>query len=137
MRVYLAATPERLRALAADGRVEGEWEGFAAVDAVRAELGALGDEELEYALAVAAGEASAALGVNAGAPGRRLVLVADVDPSAVTADPETPGSVTVRGQLELRGVEAVLANDGPDSVGVGSGDELGWYGVQEIADLLA
>jgi hypothetical protein len=137
MRVYLAATSDRLRSLADDRRADGEWQGFAAVDSVRATLGGLGDEELEYALTVAAGEASAALGSDAASPGRRIVIVADVDDTAVTVDPEAPGAVLVRGSIELAHVDAVLADEGPYSVGAGDGDDLGWYGAQEIANLLA
>jgi hypothetical protein len=137
MRVYLAATRDLLRTLADRGRADGDWQGFAALDSVRADLGGLGDEELEYALSVAAGEASAALGTEPAAPGRRLVLVVHVDDAAVSADPDVPGAVGVHGSIALADVDAILADEGPTSVGAGDGDELAWYGVQEIADLLA
>jgi hypothetical protein len=137
MRVYLAATADQLRALADGGRADGEWTGFALLESLRVELGGLGDEELEYALGVAAGEASAALGADVGRPGRRLVLVADVDDAAVTRDPEAPGVVVVRGEIALSDVDAILADEGPHSAGAAAGDELGWFAAQEIADLLA
>jgi len=129
MRVYLAATRPRLRDLAS-GTVDAEdWPGFAPLDAVRADLGGLGDEELEYALSVAAGEASAALGDDEAGPSRRLVVVAEVDDAAVTPDADIPGAVVVRGPITMADVDAILADDG--------GGELGWFGAQEIADLLA
>jgi hypothetical protein len=131
MRVYLSATREQLRALA-EGRSAGdEWTGFAPLDAVRAELGGLGGEELEYALSVAAGEASAALGSD-GQPGRRLVVVAEVDIASVRPDPDVPGAVVVRAPIALSDVDAILADEGS-----GAADELGWFAVPEIADLLA
>ncbi|HSS68323.1 MAG TPA: hypothetical protein VLK34_07205 [Nocardioidaceae bacterium] len=132
MRVYLAATRERLRALAGGANDGEEWTGFAPLDAVRAELGQLGDEELEYALSIAAGEASAALGADESRPSRRFVVVAEVDGGAVVADPDVPGAVFVHVPLALSDVDAILAEDQP-----GGGGELGWFGVQEIADLLA
>jgi hypothetical protein len=132
MRVYLAATSERLRELAEGRTGDDEWNGFAPLDAVGAELGGLGDEELEYALSVAAGEASAALGPHVGRARRRLVIVAEVDDASVTPDPDMPGAVAVRGPIALSDVEGILADDGSDV-----GDELGWFGAQEIADLLA
>jgi hypothetical protein len=137
MRVYLAATADQLRALAERGRADGDWPGFAPVDSLRAELGEIGEEELEYALGVAAGEASAALGAETERPGRRLVVVAHVDDAAVRRDADVPGGVVVDGPISLSEVEAILASEGPSTVGAGDGDELGWYGAQEIADLLA
>lgn len=137
MRVYLAATRDLLSRLAGDGRVDGEWTGFAPLESVRAGLGGLGDDELEYALGVAAGEASAALGGESGQARRRLVLVADVDETAVTEDRDVPGGVVVRGSIELSDVDAILADDDRDSIGAAAVDELSWFAVQEIADLLA
>jgi hypothetical protein len=137
MRAYLAATSSRLQTLAVERRVEGDWEGFAADDDVRAALNGPDDEELEYALSVAASEASAALGGDLEAPGRRFVVVVEVDPSRLSRDPDTPGAVVVTGPIELSEVDAVLASDGPRSSDGGDGEELGWYGVQEIGDLLA
>ena len=131
MRVYLAATREQLRALAEGRSAVDEWAGFAALDAVRAELGGMGDEELEYALSVAAGEASAALGSGEARRAPRLVVVAEVDSASVAPDPDVPGAVVVRTPIALSDVDAILADDGS------AGDELGWFAVQEIADLLA
>jgi hypothetical protein len=141
MRVYLAATRGRLRTLAAGESIDEPWEGFAPLDSVRAELGGAGDEELEYALSVAAGEASAALGTDEGSHGRRFVVVAEVADDAVHPDPDAPGAVLVRAPIALSDVEAILADE-PDRADGGyavmaTTDELGWFGVQEIADLLA
>jgi hypothetical protein len=111
--------------------------GFAPLESVRAALGGLGDEELEYALGVAAGEASAALGGGGDRPGRRLVLVAEVDDTAVTEDRDVPGGVVVRAPIGLSDVAAILADDDRDSAGAAAGDELSWFAAQEIADLLA
>jgi hypothetical protein len=56
-------------------------------------------------------------------------VVAEVDDAAVTPDPDIPGAVVVRGPITMADVDAILADDG--------GGELGWFGAQEIADLLA
>jgi hypothetical protein len=72
------------------------------------------DEESEYDTLVAAAEASAALGAR-----RRVVLVAEVD------DPD--GDVPFD---RLAAVHADVRDDAP------ADDDLGWYGVQEIPDLL-
>jgi hypothetical protein len=72
------------------------------------------DEESEYDALMAAADASAGLG-----GGRRVVLVAEVD----DADAEVPLD-------RLAAVHADTSDTArPD-------DDLGWYGVQEIPDLL-
>jgi hypothetical protein len=73
------------------------------------------DEESEYAALMAAAEASAELGGS-----RRVVLVAEVD----DADAEVP----------LDRLAAVHADTSDDA---GPEDDLGWFGVQEIPDLLS
>jgi hypothetical protein len=138
MRVYLAATAEQLRELA-DGRSpEQEWHGFAPLDTVRAALGGVGDEELEYALSVAAGEASAALGSDGVRAGRRFVVVAEFDERLVSPDRDAPGAVVVRAAIASSEVDAILAGESDGGVAAAAGEgELGWFGAQEIADLLA
>lgn len=126
MRVYLAATAEHIGALAADGEATGPWEGFAATPGLRAGLADVGDEDLEFALSVAAGEASAAMS----AEGRRFVVVADLDPSDVVPEPDTPGAVAVAVPLRLHQVDSVLAGESDDA------EALSWYATQEIADLV-
>jgi hypothetical protein len=72
------------------------------------------DEESEYSALVAAAEASAALGAA-----RRVVLVAELD------DPDAP--------VALARLAAVHADP---AAGADPDDDLGWYAVQEIPDLL-
>ena len=73
------------------------------------------DEESEYDALMAAAEASAELGGS-----RRVVLVAEVD----DADAELP----------LDRLAAVHVDTGDDAA---PDDDLGWFGVQEIPDLLS
>lgn len=139
MRVYVAATAGHLRELQETGRVSEDLVGFAATDALAAELADSSTDEVEYALSVAAAEASAALlGAGPAAPsGRRVVVVADLPDSDVEADPDTPGGVRVAAGMELGRVDAVLA----DTVDIASpadlANDLAWYATQEIGDLLA
>lgn len=74
------------------------------------------DEESEYAALVAAGEASAAL---LHGPGRRVVLVAEVD--------------DVDAAVAMEQVEAVHADTAD---GAAPDDDLAWFATQEIAHLL-
>ena len=92
------------------------------------------DEEWEYAaLMAAADEAAAALTEDD--PPRRVVLVAEVE--TVSEDPEST-EVTVDSAIGMRLVQALHADttdvdvSAPASLG-----DLGWFGVQEIPDLLA
>lgn len=110
MRVYVAATLDRLRAYAATGSVAADTDRFVAPDE---------DEESEYAALEAAAEASA--GMLPG-PGRRVVLVAEsADPDAV---------------VPLSKLEAVHADTEDVDPTAADLPELGWFATQEIPDLL-
>jgi hypothetical protein len=138
MRVYVAASAAMLAELADRGEVTGRLDGFAATEALRHELGDVADEELEFALSLAAGEASAALvGLDDAGRGRRFVLVADVDAESVSIDVETPGAVDIRGPVRLRQVAAVLADPADIALHAGISDDLAWFATQELTDLLA
>jgi hypothetical protein len=91
-------------------------------------------EEWEYAALMAAADDSAAALTEVDRP-RRVVLVADVED--VTEDHEST-AVTVDSAVPMRLVAAVHADtvDVDPSVPEGLGD-LGWFGVQEIADLIS
>jgi hypothetical protein len=78
-------------------------------------VAASADEESEYDALMAAAEGSAALGAD-----RRVVLVAEVD----DPDAEVPLD-------RLAAVHADTRDGAPPE------DDLGWFGVQEIPDLLA
>ena len=139
MRVYVAATASHLRELVDTGVVAEELVGFAATQALAAEFAGVSTDEIEYALSVAAAEASAALlGAGPAAPtGRRVVVVADLPESAVQVDPDMPGGVRVDAGLTLGQVDAVLAD--PDDIASPAdlGNDLAWYATQEMSDLLA
>ena len=139
MRVYVAATTSQLRELVETGTISAELVGFAATEALAAEFKDSSTDEVEYALSVAAAEASAALlGAGPAAPsGRRVVVVADLPESAVRPDPSTPGGVQVAEGLELRHVDAVLADPVDISSPADLTNDLAWYATQEISDLLA
>jgi hypothetical protein len=138
VRVYLAATAALLKELADHAQVAGPLEGFAATESLRRELGDVSDEDLEFALAIAAGESSAAMvGLDDPGRGRRFVLVADIDGADASADDATPGAVEVRGPVLLAQVDAVLADPEDIALHAGISDELAWFATQEIGDLLA
>ena len=90
------------------------------------------EDEWAYAALMAAADDSAAALTPEDIP-RRLVLVAEVDD--VTEEGESTG-VSVDTAIALRRLDAVLADTGdvdPTSTDLG---DLGWFGVQEIPDLL-
>jgi uncharacterized protein DUF6912 len=110
VRIYLPTTPEGLRRLRDDGSLPASAERYVAD----------GDsEEQEYAALMAAAADSAAL---LGGAGRRVVVVADV------ADPD--------GDVPLRDVAAVHADPEDRPAGADPDDDLAWYAVQEIDELL-
>ncbi len=136
-RAYLPVGIETLRRLHRTGHLGPGVEGCAETDRLRAQLGDIGDEELEYALATAAGEV---VPPDEGTPasGRRIVLVVDVDDEHVHEDPQSPGWVTLTAAVALHQVTAVLADSSDAGLGRGPADEpLGWFATQEIVDLLA
>jgi hypothetical protein len=136
VRVYLPTTPAGLRELAGVGSSPGRREGYAATAAVRAELAGCSDEELEFALAAAAAEASAQEQLDGGRRfGRRIVLVLEVpDTAAMTLDDQA-GLIRVEG-VGTEALEAIMAD--PNDIELsGADDVLAWYAVQELADLLA
>ena len=106
-RVYLPLTLESLRS----GHESGAWPS----SAERFEPPEPG-EDGEYAALLAAADASRAL---LGGPGRRVVLVAELDDPA--------------GDVPLRRVVAVHVDDRDDAE---DDDGLGWYATQEIPHLL-
>jgi hypothetical protein len=110
MRIYLPTTVQRLAEFVASGQVPAGGDRYVAADE---------SEEAEYdALAEAA---TAAAGLLDG-PGRRVVVVADVpDPDAAF-----PMSLVAAVHADTEDIDPT-ADDLP---------ELGWYAVQEIADVL-
>ncbi len=106
-RVYLPTTLEALARYVELGYVPQEVERFVAPG---------DDEESEYAALVTAGESAAAL---LDGPGRRVVLVAEVD--------------DVDAAVAMGQVEAVHA-DTDD--GAAPDDDLAWFATQEIPALL-
>ncbi len=108
MRVYLPLTLERLAEYDATGAVPADVERYVAEDE---------SEEAEYAALMTAADASNDL---LGAPGRRVVLAADVDESAGAVLKQTWAAVHVD----------VDDDADPD-------DDLAWYATQEISELLA
>jgi hypothetical protein len=156
VRVYVACTPGRLReVLAAGGIGPSPVHAHAVTAAVRAELADVGEEEWEYAASTAAAQASVAL-LRGDEPARRVVLAVDVP--AVREVPELdPTLVEVDDVVPFRLVAAVLADSADavptvaaarDALATGApdadlllerclGHELGWWGVQEVPELLA
>jgi hypothetical protein len=158
VRVYLPCTRSGLRAALAAGQVAVAV-GYAVTPALR-EWYVEGDlEELEYAAATAAARASLRL-LAGGADWRRVVLAAELpDGDARPAPDVHRAAVRLAGPVSWRVVESALVDDGSAAADVRRGadalpaadagdddaaflvdavedHELGWYALQELADLL-
>lgn len=122
-RSYVPATWE---ALVAFGR-DGAWALPDGVEPVVAEMGADGDvEEYEYAALMTAADGSTRLATQLGVPGLRRVVV-------VVESPTAPGAGD---RVQLSDVAALhldTADRVPDS---DPDDDLAWFGVQELPNLL-
>ena len=160
MRVYLPLTVPRLAALHASGRIApAPLSAHAVTPAARAVLGNADDEELEYAVFMAAAYDSLVLLAADAAVARRVVVVADVDDAQVeevAGDDPTLVSVLVEipisrcsavhvDDAEAEGEVALavtrlpeaLAGDGHALAAVSLVEtELMWFATQEIPDLL-
>lgn len=136
MRVFVPVTAGQLAELGADGSLGGPVHAFAVTPRLVGELGGLDGEEAEYAVTTAAAE-SAYEGLQAAGAeiGRRIVLVADV-PDAGVEEGEGAGSVDVRSGVTVEQLDAVLADPEPRLLHALAGEDLGWFGVQEIDALL-
>ncbi len=115
VRVYLPTTIDRLRAEYADGA-------FVVTDDVVAVETDGDDEEAEYAALMTAADASAALVAG---PGRRVVVVAELD-----QEPEAGWTVP------LKRVVAVHADTEDRPADADPDDDLGWFATQEIPHLV-
>ncbi|HEX6150612.1 DUF6912 family protein [Nocardioides sp.] len=111
VRSYVPATLDRLRRLVDEGRLASDVERFEPEGE---------DEESEYAALMAAADAAAAL---LGGPGRRVVVVAEVDAA------EAP--------VTLRDVVAVHCDVADRPADADPDEDLAWFATQEIEQLLA
>jgi hypothetical protein len=127
VRVYVPLAWSDLRALQ-DGPVRVE-QAHAVTADVRRELGTDDDEELEYAVLGAA--AADAVGLVTPEHPRRLVVVADLP-----AEPLELSAVALQGELALKDLLAIHADPPGRRTGDAEDQDLGWYGVQEIDQLL-
>ena len=160
-RVYVPTTLGGLREMAGTGTVgPARAVAHAVTEAVRRELPDAGAEEWEHVASSAAGLACIAL-LAAAAPGeagpaRRVVLAVDV-PAARPTGGDDPTRVEVTDAVPFSHVAAVLADAADaeavvaaarDAVAAGApgtdrllerclDHELGWWGTQETAELLA
>jgi hypothetical protein len=138
MRVFVPATVDDLRHLHDEARLAAPLEAFGATPQLRAELGDLGEEETEYALTTAAAESSYdVLRFKGDRVGRRVVLVADVEDSAVETHGDTPGVVRVSADVVIAQVAAVLVDPSELELAALPDVDLAWYATQEIPGLLA
>ncbi|MGA9748969.1 MAG: hypothetical protein WBQ50_16030 [Nocardioides sp.] len=158
-RVYVPSTMAGLRGLvAADGIGPAPFLGHAVTDALRADYAEGGEEEWEYAAALAASGSSLALIGVEGEP-RRVVVAVDVDGVAELGDADDPSLVEVGEVVPFRRVAAVLVDlestaevvraasaawpeaevGDEEALGVverALDNDLAWYATQEIGDLL-
>ena len=133
-RVYLPASLDSLAGYVADGGIgPAPVHAHAVTGWLRASWPEAGEEEWEYAALMAAAD-DAAVALTDEETQRRVVLVAEVD--AVTEDEEST-EVTVDSAISMRLVQALHVDTTdidlsmPETLG-----DLGWFGVQEIPDLL-
>jgi hypothetical protein len=158
MRVYLPATLNMLAAALAPGssRELAAGNGFAVTPAMR-EWYASGDtEELEYiALTLAAAASVSLISADPAAAPRRVVIAAEVDPSAISISEDATrasrGRVTTTQPIAFSRVAAVHVDDEAAAPAVqaaaldpqdefaaeeAADHELLWYATQEVEDLL-
>jgi hypothetical protein len=154
VRVYLPVTPRGLRTARERGWFgPGPLRAHAVTGAVRAVLDDVDEEDREYlVLSSASLDCLSLLGPD-DAP-VRIVVAADVDDVSPAGDPEAPSAVRVSGEVPWRQVAAVHA-DSADARGAVAAardasagqveeltercldHELGWFGAQEVDELLA
>lgn len=159
MRVYLPFTLPMLARLLAGGQAgTGPARGYAVTPALREWYSSGDDEELEYAAMIqAARESLRLLQADQTAPGRRVVLAADLPDEEIThvAGFDEPGLVEIRIPVSLddivsghidepaaaadvrAAIAALDAADGGDedarfTVDGAEGHELLWYAAQEL-----
>lgn len=137
-RVYVPTTLDGLTRFVADGGVGPAPVHAHAVTEWLRESWPEGDqEEWEYA-ALSAATDDAALALTEEDRPRRVVLVAEVDDVAEAGDST---AVSVDSAIAMRVVVAVHADtddlDFQGPLDPASLDDLGWFGVQEIGDLIA
>ncbi len=133
-RVYVPASLTALARFAEEGGIGPTPVHAHAVTAwLRAAWPEADQEEWEYAALMAAADASVGL-LTEEDPPRRVVVVAEVED--FTEDPEST-SLTVDSAIPMRVVQSVQADtmdidpSAPETLG-----DLGWFGIQEIPDLL-
>ncbi|MGI9156430.1 MAG: DUF6912 family protein [Marmoricola sp.] len=128
-RVYLPATLEALASFVAAGQVgPAPLNAHAVTDELRMQWAGGSEEEWEYAALSAAAEACTA--------GRRVVLAADVEGVRRAPDQDSAEvtAVVLDEPLPMRLVAAVQAD--LSEADAQAGEELCWFAVQEIPDLL-
>ena len=156
MRVYLAVTPRGLRKARERGWFgPGPLDAHAVTGPVRALLDDVDEEDREYLVLSSASLDCLPL-LDEHEPPVRVVVAADVD-DVSPAGSEAPSAVRVSGEVPWRRVAAVHADSDDargavaaarDAVRAASADadrlveacldhELGWFGTQEVDDLLA
>jgi hypothetical protein len=159
VRVYLPTTRSGLRAALAAGQIDAPL-GYAVTPALR-EWYVEGDlEELEYAASTAAARASLRLLAGGDDDWRRVVLAVELPDAGARPAPDVHrAAVRLAGVVPWRVVESALVDDGAAANDVRRGadalpaadagdddaaflvdavedHELGWYALQELADLL-
>ena len=142
VRVYVPATLAALERFSAEGGIgPSPVRAHAATEWLRASWPEADEDELAYAALMAAADDSAVLLADAARDfpddpdrPRRVVLVAEVE--RVTEDPEST-TVGIDTAIAFRLLQAVHVDT--QDVDVASPEDLGdlgWFGVQEIPDLL-
>ena len=114
MRVFVPATPTLLETLRAAGKVPAGSEGYAATDALLAELGPGTDEDdvTETVVTAAADAALLLLAAEGDSPPRRVVVVVRAD--AETVEGEHPALVRLVRPAAWSQVDSLLADDRTD-----------------------
>lgn len=134
-RIYLALTPDGLRALARNREVGPPPVAAYAVTArlERANPASADEEELEHAAFTEA--AGAAMSLQGNDVAKRVLAAADVDPGLVEPDGNRQelSAVTVSGPVLLRHIVSLHVDENPGDTGT---DDLLWYDVTELDEVL-
>ena len=136
MRVFVAATFDELRTLAADRVVRAGLAAVGVTPAFRESYAAGDDEELAYAALAAAAARSQVLVEAGSAERRRVVLACDTEDIAPGEDAEA-GCLLLTADVPVARVAAIHVDDTDVDFSDAEGYELLWFATQELDTLLA
>ncbi|QGN56722.1 hypothetical protein [Nostocoides sp. HKS02] len=130
-RIYVPLTAAGVRRLAADRQIgSGSLRAFAVTGRVERADPTGDEEEWEYAALTESVEAATAA---RGSQERRVIAAADVDPTWVQEQGDTPASVQISSPVPLSRVVSFHVDESPGDEGM---DDLLWYDATELEEVL-